>query len=77
MSGLKKLLIEVAPIKDENDMFVQIHNGEGGFTIKSCYKMVMRLEENNGLDEGTKKAMQILWITKVPLKIKVFAWRIF
>ena len=37
----------------------------------------MRLEENSGLDEGTKKEMQILWRTKVPSKIKVFGWRIF
>lgn len=37
----------------------------------------MRLEENSGLDEGTKKAMQILWRTKVPSKIKVFGWRFF
>ena len=53
------------------------------FTVKSAYNLAESLKENSGLqvssstsDAGDHSIWDLIWKSKVPNKIKLFAWRV-
>lgn len=69
-----------------NDFWSWAHEKSGSFTIRSAYRMLVSTKHRREawLDgragssdgDGVKKAWTKLWKIDVPLKIKVFLWRL-
>lgn len=45
--------------------------------MKSAYTSLLDLQDNVALDISISKTIGVIWKTNVPLKIKIFTWRLF
>ncbi|XP_058741005.1 uncharacterized protein LOC131613343 [Vicia villosa] len=74
--SLKNILSEIQPIPGAMDKCVWIPNSEKQFSVLSFYNVIIQVEDTGQLHESTKEALELLWETKVPSKIKIFNWRL-
>lgn len=73
---MKIILKEVKLKLNLEDNFVWSLWPGGKFSVKSCYKGLRKLEEEEDeVDPESKEAAIRIWKSKVPSKIKIFGWR--
>ncbi|CAK8561927.1 unnamed protein product [Lathyrus sativus] len=77
MRELENLLISVQPNIDIVDRWLwQLENNKH-YPVKSYYDHINDAGNYSMLDPPVLTALEILWKTCIPLKIKIFVWRIF
>lgn len=47
-----------------------------GFSVKSCYNVLMELYNYNEVDDDFRKTVKRLWASDVPSKVLIFEWRL-
>lgn len=74
---LKSLLNDKFPIRGVDDKMMWKSNLIEFFNVRDGYELL--IADNNAYfqEEGKAEAFLILWRTRVPVKVKMFGWRIF
>lgn len=72
---MKIILEEVKPKLNLEDNVIWSLWPGGKFSVKSCYKGLRKLEEEDEVDPESKEVAIRIWKSKVPSKIKIFGWR--
>ena len=74
---IKSILLSIQP---SNDRIVWPESANGLFTVRSAYKLAMKLSGptnygSNSNESPTKKFWKLLWLIQAPHKIQHFIWR--
>jgi hypothetical protein len=65
-----------------DDSIAWAHERNVIFVVRSAYKLGMQLQESERQEatsinpEGDQSLWKIIWTAKVPLKLKVFCWKL-
>ncbi|KAL9688142.1 hypothetical protein QQ045_032557 [Rhodiola kirilowii] len=69
---------------DSENKYLWKGESSGAFTVKSAYKMAVKLQSMKQLSEGeqsnnrdTQGFWKNLWSLKVPARVKIFVWRLY
>ncbi|CAK8533481.1 unnamed protein product [Lathyrus sativus] len=69
------LLAEVNLVQGMEDCVGWPREALNMFCTKSCYRLLSNESCDSGLDSNSRMALDLLWKTRISLKIKVFGWR--
>ncbi|CAK8534459.1 unnamed protein product [Lathyrus sativus] len=70
------LLAKVQLDPNNADKFVWKGNVSKSFTVSSCYRIFQNLDETSELEITLKTVLDLIWKTKIPLKARIFSWRL-
>jgi hypothetical protein len=65
-------------LSEEGDRWIWAEDGDGNFSVKSCYNMLVRLETPALLPTGLENSTFLRnWKSSAPSKVCAFAWQVF
>ncbi|XP_058726970.1 uncharacterized protein LOC131598375 [Vicia villosa] len=73
---LLEILASAKPVERENDSFIWWPAEEGAFTVKSCYLSLRDRLEEDTVEANKTTALNLIWKSQIPSKLKVFGWRV-
>ncbi|KAI5440932.1 hypothetical protein KIW84_010413 [Lathyrus oleraceus] len=68
---------DVCPTVGCPDYFIWPYGSDKSFTLKFCYDQLIQAAGLVELDSDLKSALSFLWKMSIPLKVKIFGWRLF
>ncbi|CAK8573439.1 unnamed protein product [Lathyrus sativus] len=74
---MHQLLLEVSPRQRVQDLFLWSCPLFNLFTVMSQDDFIQRAKRLDSLDISLKTTLDFVWQSLVPMKVKVFAWRLF
>ncbi|KAI5386730.1 hypothetical protein KIW84_073035 [Lathyrus oleraceus] len=75
-SELMMLLGDVCPTIGCIGSFIWPYGSDKSFTVESCYDRLIQVAGLMELENDLKLALSLLWQTSIPLKVKIFGWRL-
>lgn len=72
----KNILCEVQLEKGAEDKCIWVPDAVKKIYVQSFYKIILQVEDHAQLSESTTEALDMLWDSKVPSKVKIFNWRL-
>lgn len=76
-SELKGCLDQVSMQQNYPDEWFWKPDSTTSFSVKSSYKVLLKLQVPPSLDQMVSRALGVLWHTSMPSKIQIFIWRLF
>lgn len=73
---LMNFLVEVSPHHNSKAAFFWKESESKFFTVKSCYITMSIVSVVSDLEINLKVVFDLLWKMKIPLKVRIFGWRL-
>lgn len=74
---LVELLSEACPNIEISDTIMWPYGPYNSYSIKSCYDKLLQASGMVEMESAPKTVLALMWHTKIPMKVKIFGWRMF